>query len=253
MRGKAPDRDYFETLTKRVDDLAADVERIQNASRPTAPMYDSAGFPDDPIEGQYAVTVDDRFFIYTNGSWHEIGGSSGGTLEWAHYRSSTAPVFHFDSGYFYSFSPEMHWTKVVGTTNFGIDTTHATGGQAAPLYNGVGPFDVTVTYEFSVASPHSFPIMLHCEDFAYYTSAWHQHFGNLLGYDNSPGKNQTFSDSTVNSDFNYSAVTWRGILGIDHPVRDKTTFEPQIWINEPTSLTGLTSQAISMMVYKLVA
>lgn len=48
------DRD-IELLHRRIDELEKEVQRLRNNAAPTIPIYDSANFPQDAVEGQIAI------------------------------------------------------------------------------------------------------------------------------------------------------------------------------------------------------
>jgi hypothetical protein len=49
------DRDYLETLTKRIASLERRVKQLEMNSTPTVPIYDSANMPSIGVEGQIAI------------------------------------------------------------------------------------------------------------------------------------------------------------------------------------------------------
>lgn len=49
------DRDYLETLARQIKTLEKEIQRIKNNQRPTVPVYDTAQWPIDAIEGQVVI------------------------------------------------------------------------------------------------------------------------------------------------------------------------------------------------------
>lgn len=72
-------RDVLDDIYQTVDELAERLTKHENIKTPTAPLYkfaapDPGDLPDDPIEGQYAISHENEFWIYRNGAWHKVGG-----------------------------------------------------------------------------------------------------------------------------------------------------------------------------------
>lgn len=57
----------------RIDKLAEKVRRVANNPAPTVPTYDPDNFPQDGVEGQTAVGIDDNHYHYVNGAWKQTG------------------------------------------------------------------------------------------------------------------------------------------------------------------------------------
>ena len=49
------DRGYLETLSRRIRELEARIQKLENANTPCVPIYDKTNFPTDAIEGQVAI------------------------------------------------------------------------------------------------------------------------------------------------------------------------------------------------------
>lgn len=70
-----PDRsdDILQPIYRRIAEMQKQIDRLSNQSTPTSPSYDSTGFPQDSIEGQTAVGVNDNnFWFYVNGEWRTV-------------------------------------------------------------------------------------------------------------------------------------------------------------------------------------
>lgn len=55
MKEVSVDRDYLETLTRRLNGLKKRVLAIENNSRPTLPFYDNNNWPPEAAEGQWVI------------------------------------------------------------------------------------------------------------------------------------------------------------------------------------------------------
>lgn len=55
MRGQPVDRDFFDTIMRRVTALERRAAQLENDNRPTVPFYDSANWPTNNAEGQIVI------------------------------------------------------------------------------------------------------------------------------------------------------------------------------------------------------
>lgn len=69
-------RDEFDVLQRQLIELRREVKMLRDNRHPTVPIYDSVNFPQDPVEGQSAIGMDDTYWFYSNGAWHPTGGGS---------------------------------------------------------------------------------------------------------------------------------------------------------------------------------
>lgn len=77
--------DIFDDVLNSISQLGKDVSNLKNIKQPTMPIYkftnpNPGDLPDDPVEGQVAVSDDDKLWFYSNGAWHQAGGSD---IDWA--------------------------------------------------------------------------------------------------------------------------------------------------------------------------
>lgn len=124
--------DQLDELESRIEDLEAKVTRLSNIKQPTMPPYPSienpnpGDVPDDPLEGQYAVSNDDSgAWYYVNSKWRRASGNRMPNIHLTHlptpftFSGSAAPDtqrLQFEYGLY---SPINHG-GVIDTTIFDV-------------------------------------------------------------------------------------------------------------------------------------
>jgi hypothetical protein len=78
-------KDVIDDIFNELDIIKEVFIKQANIKTPTAPLYkfpgvDPGDLPDDPVEGQFAISQDDKFWIYRNSAWHKVGGDA--ELKW---------------------------------------------------------------------------------------------------------------------------------------------------------------------------
>ncbi len=61
--------DVLDPLYREIRELKRRVDSLENLSIPTMPKYDPNDFPQDSVEGQVALGIDNTVWIFTNGQW----------------------------------------------------------------------------------------------------------------------------------------------------------------------------------------
>src|SRR5574338_440379 len=79
---RRPSRDIVDILIGRIEQLERHVGLARNVQRPTVPIYDNTDYPQDAVEGQIAVGLDDNLHFFKDGVWHDVGGVGAYAAVW---------------------------------------------------------------------------------------------------------------------------------------------------------------------------
>lgn len=92
MPQKDPDSstDILGPVYRRINELQKQVDSLQNLSIPTVPTYDPDNFPQDSVDGQLAIGIDNVLRFY-NGRWWDTWHQDALTAPWVWLGS---PYFH---------------------------------------------------------------------------------------------------------------------------------------------------------------